>query len=40
MLRYGIQELNNNSIILPTRKINWPDKERLELHFQQFKNTA
>jgi len=40
MLRYGIQELNNNNIILPTRKINWPDKERLEIRFERFRNAG
>ena len=40
MLKYGIQELNNQSIILPTRKINWPDKERLEIRFENFKKAG
>ena len=36
MLRYGIQSLNNSRLILPTDKINWPDKSRLEIRFSEF----
>jgi putative restriction endonuclease len=36
MLRYGIQSLNNANLILPSNKINWPDKERLEIRYSAF----
>ncbi len=36
MLKYGIQALNNAKLILPTNRINWPDKERLEIRFSNF----
>ena len=36
MLRYGIQSLNNVKLILPTHKIHWPDKERLERRYLDF----
>jgi putative restriction endonuclease len=36
MLRYGIQSLNNAKLILPTHKIHWPDKERLERRYLDF----
>jgi putative restriction endonuclease len=40
MLKHGIQELHNQRIILPTRKINYPDRERLDWRYQRFKNTG
>jgi len=36
MLKYGIQLLENNSLILPKDKRNYPDKERLSTRFEQF----
>lgn len=36
MLKYGLQSLNNNKIILPKHKTDYPDKERLERRFAQF----
>lgn len=36
MLKYGIQELNNRSIILPSRKQDYPDRERLGWRFERF----
>lgn len=36
MLKYGIQSLNNSKLILPSNKINWPDRERLERRFSTF----
>lgn len=36
MLKYGIQFLDNNQIILPKNKKNWPDRERLEVRFGEF----
>jgi putative restriction endonuclease len=36
MLKYGIQYLENNKIILPNNKKNWPDRRRLEVRFEGF----
>ena len=36
MLKYGIQSLNKEKIILPRSRSNWPDQERLNIRFQQF----
>lgn len=38
MLKFGIQSLDNNKIILPRHKSDWPDRERLEERYQQFKS--
>jgi len=36
MLKYGLQSLNNNKLILPHHKTDWPDKDRLEMRFKDF----
>jgi len=36
MLQYGIQYLNNRSLILPSDRKEWPDKARLEMRFSEF----
>jgi putative restriction endonuclease len=36
MLKYGIQDMHEHSIILPNRKKDWPDSERLDLRFNNF----
>lgn len=36
MLKYGLQSLNNNRLILPRYKTDWPDRERLEVRFREF----
>ena len=36
MLKYGIQLLENTSLILPKDKRNYPDKVRLSTRFEQF----
>ncbi|MFA5971924.1 MAG: HNH endonuclease [Lentimicrobiaceae bacterium] len=36
MLKYGIQLLDNNSLILPKDIRNYPDKDRLSTRFEQF----
>lgn len=38
MLKYGIQDLDNQKILLPRRKENWPDQYRLERRFHRFLN--
>lgn len=40
ILKYGIQELNNQKLILPSRNKDWPDKERLEIRFDKFRNAG
>jgi putative restriction endonuclease len=40
MLRYGIQSLNNAKLILPSNKIHWPDRERLERRFSTFQKAG
>ncbi len=36
MLKYGLQSLDNNYLILPNHKTDWPDKERLDIRFKGF----
>lgn len=36
MLKYGIQLLENNDLILPNNKRNYPDKDRLAMRFDEF----
>lgn len=36
MLKYGLQSLNNNQLILPSHKHDWPDRNRLEIRFDAF----
>lgn len=36
MLKYGIQSLDQQRIILPRRKADWPDRDRLEMRFSEF----
>ncbi|NOX65802.1 MAG: HNH endonuclease [Chlorobi bacterium] len=36
MLRYGLQELEKQKLLLPRKKENWPDKERLDMRFHNF----
>ncbi len=36
MLKYGLQSLNNQKIILPKRKQDWPDRERLDYRYGKF----
>lgn len=40
MLKYGIQELHNQKIILPKTKQFHPDKNRLNLRFQKYLNAG
>jgi putative restriction endonuclease len=36
MLKHGIQNLNNQKIILPSRGQDYPDRERLDWRFERF----
>lgn len=40
MLKHGIQEVNDRPIILPDRKKDCPDKNRLDFRFQKFKKAG
>lgn len=40
MLKYGIQLLNNNGLILPKSKQHWPDKDRLASRYELFLNAG
>jgi len=40
MLKYGIQEMHGQKIILPVRKNDWPAKEKLEYRYGIFINVA
>lgn len=40
MLKYGLQSLENNKIILPHRHVDWPDQQRLEIRYQIFKEAS
>ena len=40
MLKHGIQELNNHKIILPNRKRNYPDRERLDWRYERFRKVG
>ena len=37
MLKYGIQEMHRQKIVLPDKRKDWPDRERIDLRFQLFK---
>ncbi|HLF33922.1 MAG TPA: HNH endonuclease signature motif containing protein [Cyclobacteriaceae bacterium] len=36
MLKHGLQSLNNNKLILPKQKTEWPDKDRLNVRYNTF----
>ena len=36
MLKYGIQSLNTKRIILPKKRLDWPDQDRLQQRFELF----
>ena len=36
MLRYGIQEMHGQEILLPSKRNNWPDQNKLEIRFKRF----
>jgi len=40
MLKHGIQEMHGHRIILPYNKKQWPDRERLELRYDRFRNAV
>ena len=40
VLQYGLKNLHNSTLILPSSKVHWPGKEFLEWRFDRFKKTA
>lgn len=40
MLRYGIQQMHKQKLILPSNKDHWPDRQRLEIRFKKFKEVS
>jgi putative restriction endonuclease len=40
ILQYGLQQLNETRIILPTTKSQWPNQEALRWRFDRFRNEA
>lgn len=40
MLKYGIQELQNQVIILPHNRKLWPDQDRLSIRYARFRETG
>jgi putative restriction endonuclease len=40
MLKYGIQEMHEQKILLPGRRDNWPDRERLQIRFNRFREAS
>lgn len=40
MLRHGLQELNGARMILPSRRENYPDPDRLRIRFNEFRNAG
>jgi putative restriction endonuclease len=40
MLKHGIQEMDGNKLLLPTRKLDYPDKQRLKFRFEKFKKAC
>ena len=40
MLRHGLQEFHNKKLILPNKRKDWPDQERLETRYQKFRNVS
>jgi len=40
MLEYGIQQLHQKGILLPGRRKDWPDRERLKERFKRFKEVG
>lgn len=40
MLQHGLKNLNGINIVLPKHKIDWPDRDLLDMRYQQFNNAA
>lgn len=40
MLQHGLKALHKTKIVLPKHKIEWPDRNLLDMRYQQFNNAA
>lgn len=40
MLKHGIQEMHEQKLILPGDRASWPDREKLAVRFDKFKNVG
>ena len=40
MLKYGIQKMHEQKILLPSSKTDWPDKQKLELRFMKYQEAG
>ena len=40
MLQHGLKELNGNKIFVPTKKIEKPNRDFLDIRYQRFKNAS
>jgi putative restriction endonuclease len=40
MLQHGLKELHRNKIILPRHRSQWPDRNLLEIRYDEFRNVA
>jgi len=40
MLQHGLKELHETKIILPKHKMEWPDRDLLDMRYQQFNRAA
>ena len=40
MLKFGIQDLNGNAIILPEQEKYWPDRDRLSERYERFRKVS
>jgi putative restriction endonuclease len=39
-LELGLKSIRNTQIVLPRRRADWPDRERLALRFEEFQRAA
>jgi putative restriction endonuclease len=40
MLRHGLQEMNGRPLELPGRRVDWPDRDRLSVRFDAFREAS
>jgi hypothetical protein len=40
MLQHGLKELNGNKIVVPSRIIEKPNRDFLEVRYQRFRNAS
>ena len=40
MLKYGIQRMHEQKILLPGKRDNWPDRDRLDVRFKRFQQAG